>query len=322
MDLTLTSDYWDKQHFSDEFLRGEWSFHPAAKACLHNLLGAPSREEWFCKSYLEGRSGLRALGIGVGRCATELRILSQSGISQYDLYDVSPVALEGGRRHAQELGLESRANFICADIHKVDLPDNTYDVITFIASLHHIEDLEATLRRCARALKPGGILWAAEYIGPDYFDYPPEHTNLARSLWHAIDPALKKTWEPELRFPTVEEVIAADPTESVHSSDIPRAMRAAFENVEVIPTYGTFAFILFWGLNYDALYDTAAGREFVQNVMEIDAALIDSGRLPHYFAYLIARKPTRGEARAMKFGLDTKGRLYKAITSLRRKKRG
>ncbi|SDJ55500.1 Methyltransferase domain-containing protein [Aliiruegeria lutimaris] len=184
----------------------------------------------------------------------------------------------------------------------MDLPDASYDVITFIASLHHFDDLDGILKRCERALAPGGVLWATEYIGPDYFDYPEEHRDLARRLWRTLGPEVKKTWIPELQFPTVEQVIEADPTESIHSSEIPRAMKEAFEDVEIIPTYGTFAFILFWGLNHDALYETDIGREFAATVMDLDTALIDSGALPHYFAYLIGRKPNRINRIARRLG--------------------
>lgn len=293
IDVTRTAEHWDKQHFEASFLRGEWSFHPAAKARLHDRIlgGVSAREEWFWKRYLAGRSGLKALGIGVGRCESELRLLTTGTICHYDLFDLSTVALDYGRRDAERHGVEQLASFHAKDVRPVDLPDNYYDVITFIASLHHIVDLEGMLKKCERALAPGGVIWAAEYIGPDYFDYPRDHTELARRFYRIIDPDLKKAWEPELRFPTVQEVIDVDPTESVHSSKIPIIMKSIFPDLDVIPTYGTFAFILFWCLNHDALYDTDKGRQFARTVMHLDTALLDSGRLPHYFAYLIARKP-------------------------------
>lgn len=290
IDLTVASDYWDRQHFSNEFLRGEWSFHPAAKARLHRILGAPSREQWFCDNYLKGKTGLRALSIGAGRCTTELRILSMSGIARYDLYDISPVALEAGRATAEEIGVADRANFICADINEIDLGEGAYDVITFIASLHHIQDVGEILARCRRALAPGGVIWAAEYIGPNYFAYPPEHTEFAQRFWSSVKDPFKKTWVDRIVFPTVEEVIASDPTESVNSANIRSEFETIFDEVRIIETYGTFAFILFWGLNHDYLYDTEEGRKFVELVLDIDTALIDSGALPHYFAYLIGSK--------------------------------
>ena len=189
MDLQRTSKHWDSHHFSDDFLRAEWSFHPEAKARLHRQLGAPSREVWFHNTYLAGRSGLRALGVGVGRAVTEVNVLSLGAIGHYDLYDLSPAALADGEAYAESRGLADKADFICADFQLADIPDGSYDVITFIASLHHIEQLDVTLAKCRRALAPGGVLWAAEYIGPDYFEYPPEHTLLARKVFHLLDPA-------------------------------------------------------------------------------------------------------------------------------------
>lgn len=293
------AEYWNQRHFDPAFLRGEWSFHPYAKQRLHGLLGqVASREEWFHNRFIRGRTGLRALGIGVGRAASELALLAMGGIERYELFDVSPVALADGQREAERLGVADRAVFRNLDITGTALPDGAYDVITFIASLHHMVELEAVLRKCERALAPGGVLWAAEYIGPDHFQYPPEHTDLARRLFRMLHPEVRRAGEPELKFPSREEVIANDPTESPHSSQIVETMRGIWPDAEVIGTYGTLAFIIMWTLDHDALYDTESGREAFRTLLDIDTAMIDAGLLPHYFAYLIARKPQRGGARA------------------------
>ena len=52
--------------------------------------------------------------------------------------------------------------------------------------------------------------------------------------------------------------------------------------------------MIMWTLDHDALYDTELGREAFQTLLDIDTAMIDAGRLPHYFAYLVARKPALG----------------------------
>ena len=49
-------------------------------------------------------------------------------------------------------------------------------------------------------------------------------------------------------------------------------MAETFEDVEFIPTYGTFTAILMWSLNHDALYETEQGRNFMQLVMDMDTA--------------------------------------------------
>ena len=277
-------------------MRGEWSYHPGAKARLHKLLGFGTREEWFWTKYLRGRSNLAGIGIGVGLAQTELSLVSTGAFVSYDLYDVSAGALAAARHSAAEMGIGDKINCRCEDIHAVDLAPESYDVVTFIASLHHIEDVAGILAKCKRALKPGGLLWAVEYVGPDRFQYPDEHTEFAKRFYRSIHPGLKKLWVPELTFPTVSEVISVDPTESVHSSAIPGAIAATFAKVDVLHTYGTFAFILFWGLLHDALYESPLGLEFVDTVMDIDALLIDGGKLPHYFAYF--RRPHLAAANA------------------------
>lgn len=296
MAIQRAADYWDAQHDADTFLRAEWSFHPLALARLSRILGAATREEWFAKTYLAGRPARRALGIGVGPAKSELRLLAGGAVERYDLYDVSPGSLAAAREQAERLGLMDRVRIFCADIHTAALPPETYDVITFFASLHHIERLDDVLRACYAALAPGGILWAAEYIGPDRFAYPDADTAFAKRLYRALDPAVKKAGEPELRFPTPEEVAAADPTESVHSSEIVSATRRAFARTEVIPTYGTLSFILSWCLDPDAIHDTEKGRDAFQAILDIDTAMLDAGRLPHYFAYLIGHKPAASPA--------------------------
>lgn len=284
------AEFWNKQHFESAYLRGEWSFHPAAKDRLHALLGFSSREEWFASKYLAGRRGLRALGVGVGTANAELRLLTTGMIDRYDLYDFSEAALMQAKRDAESLGVGDKATYNCRDIHSCELEPGSYDLITFIHSLHHIEDLRGVLKICERALAPSGLFWAVEYIGPDYFDYPPEHTAFARSFYRSLHPTLKNWRHEELTLPGIEEVMRNDPTEAVHSSEIPAALSETFGPVEFIPTYGTFTSILMWSLNHDVLYDTAMGREFMKLVLEMDTALIDSGKLPHYFGYYVASK--------------------------------
>lgn len=302
MDIQRAAEYWDAQHDADTFLRAEWSFHPLARARLHRMLGYDSREEWFAGTYLAGRPARRALGVGVGPAQSELRLLAIGAVERYDLYDVSPASLASGREEAERLGLSERATFVCEDIHRAALPPETYDLVTFFHSLHHIEELDAVLAACYTALAPGGLFWATEYIGPDRFAYPDADTAFAKRLYRVLDPDVKKAWEPELRFPTPEEVAAADPTESPHSSAIVPAMRRAFPQVDVVPFYGTLPFILSWCLNPDAIHDTEKGRDAFQAILDIDTAMIDAGQLPHYFAFLIGHKPVvAGRRRALPF---------------------
>ncbi len=99
-------------------------------------------------------------------------------------------------------------------------------------------------------------------------------------------------WEPDLRFPSTDEVIAVDPTESVHSATIIKTARWIFPQLGVIPTYGTLAFIISWYLRHDALYDTEKGREAFEATLDIDTVMLDADQLPLLFCVLDRLKAT------------------------------
>ena len=152
-----------------------------------------------------------------------------------------------------------------------------------MASLHHIHELEKTLRACKRALAPGGIIWVNEYIGPNRFAYPKEHTDIVQRIFRMLDQNLRMNGEHELRFPTPEEVISVDPTEAVHSAEILQTMRSIWPNLRVEGLYGSLLFMIMWGLDFNAIYDTKAGYEAYGTLVDLETALVDSGALPHYF---------------------------------------
>jgi hypothetical protein len=150
-----------------------------------------------------------------------------------------------------------------------------------MASLHHIDKLTETLNRCDEALAPGGVLWAFEYVGPDRFEYPDEHADIARLVYKLIDPEMRLPGEPDLKFPSVAEVIAVDPTEAVHSSKILQTMRSKWPNLEVYGQYGSLLFMLMWCLNYNAIYDDPKCYQLYGHLVHLETKLVDSGALPH-----------------------------------------
>jgi ubiquinone/menaquinone biosynthesis C-methylase UbiE len=50
----------------------------------------------------------------------------------------------------------NKIRYVVGDMHRIDVPDNTFDLIVCDAVLHHADNLVAMLRESWRALKPGG----------------------------------------------------------------------------------------------------------------------------------------------------------------------
>ncbi|MDD5342447.1 MAG: methyltransferase domain-containing protein [Patescibacteria group bacterium] len=104
------------------------------------------------------------LGCGTG---INFEILQKFGIVKG--IDSSPAALEFCKKRGF-------ANVELADVEKLELPDNTYDLVTAFDLLEHLGNDEAVLRRIYRILKPGGLVFI---LAPAY-----------QFLWSGHDEAL------------------------------------------------------------------------------------------------------------------------------------
>jgi SAM-dependent methyltransferase len=287
--IETTAEYWDRYVTSPASAnRAEWYAHPLVQERFLRLRDGQSLEGWFVTKYLAGHHFRRGLGIGAGVATLELNLVQLGAIETVDLYDVSQGSLDVARETARSMNIEDRVRYFCADVTDVAFT-GSYDVVTFISSLHHIENLEATLTQMHSILSPEGVLLANEYVGPDRFGYPDEDLRIPRQLFHILDPSLKAPF-PEMPLPKVADVIAADPTEAIHSADTIETLGSVFAHVEVTPLRTSLAFILWWGLNHDVLYETAQGIDLVRLILELDEMFVNEQKMPNYFAYLAASK--------------------------------
>ena len=83
--------------------------------------------------------------------------------------DVSAGAIEGARAAASAAGLFDRVDYSVADLNDIKLSEQLYDAIFAISSFHHVFQLEQLCKECRAALKPGGLFFLDEYIGPSRF---------------------------------------------------------------------------------------------------------------------------------------------------------
>ena len=80
--------------------------------------------------------------------------------------NISEVELEKGRKRASNLNTSAHCNhtFQIMDAHKLEFPDNTFDICFGQEILHHL-DYEAATKEIARVLKPGGEMIFIEPLG-------------------------------------------------------------------------------------------------------------------------------------------------------------
>ncbi|OBF53581.1 methyltransferase type 11 [Mycobacterium sp. 852002-50816_SCH5313054-b] len=96
----------------------------------------------------------RALELGCGSGFFLLNLIQAGVARRGSVTDLSPGMVKVATRNGQSLGLEIDGRV--ADAEGIPYEDNTFDLVVGHAVLHHIPDVELSLREVLRVLKPGG----------------------------------------------------------------------------------------------------------------------------------------------------------------------
>ncbi|MFE6994759.1 class I SAM-dependent methyltransferase [Microbacterium sp. NPDC057659] len=138
----------------------------------------------------------------------------------------------------QVIGLEpdpgtaatAKARFAASDLVRVeerrfgDEPDAAYDLIVFVASLHHMP-LRATLRQAKRALRPGGRVVIVGVAAETRADLPRSVASLVLNpiIGFVRHPRLASAPPAAMRAPTAEPDETFDEVRAVLVEELPGA---------------------------------------------------------------------------------------------------
>ena len=178
--LASAAAWWATRGTTLRAERQHWQGHPIVKVVMAERRGAPTNAEWLARRLPPGL--VHALSLGAGAGFFELDLVTLGAVTTFHLVDITPQLMEGATARAKEKGIADRIRCTTADINRIEIEPGAYDLITFIGSLHHVERLEHVLEACRRGLRPGGVLYVAEYVGPNRFAFPPAHVQLASEI--------------------------------------------------------------------------------------------------------------------------------------------
>ena len=96
----------------------------------------------------------RALELGCGSGFFLLNLIQAGVARRGSLTDLSPGMVKVATRNGENLGLQIDGRV--ADAEGIPYDDHSFDLVVGHAVLHHIPDVELSLREVVRVLKPGG----------------------------------------------------------------------------------------------------------------------------------------------------------------------
>jgi SAM-dependent methyltransferase len=139
--------------FTESTRQHLWGYYKTTRA---------SRQAFRDTLAAEGLSGKRVLEYGSGATAQAF-FLAAEGARVVGI-DISPVAVEQGRRRAAEQQLADRVTFEVMDAESLAFPDDSFDIVCGAGILHHLE-LATAYREVGRVLQPRGTAVFVEPLG-------------------------------------------------------------------------------------------------------------------------------------------------------------
>ncbi len=113
--------------------------------------------------------------------------------------DTNPEMLKEARELAQSRGITD-IEFILMDVHKMDFPDESFDVVTTRFAPHHFTDIRTALSEMTRVLKPGGKMYILDcsVVDGNLTETVINHIELLRDPSHKCSYSLRQ-WEQLLK---------------------------------------------------------------------------------------------------------------------------
>lgn len=237
---------------------------------------------------------VKALSLGCGFGVIE-RVLRRSDCCQLiHGLDVAEGAIEGARKAAEKEGLDG-LTYEVADLNTATLPKETYDAVYVHAALHHVFQLEHLLDQIKQTLKPGGLFFVYEYIGPSQMQFPRRDLELADAFLKAIPERYRKMSRlmdikrESLRW-SLDVMNSSDPSESIRASEIVPLTASRFEVKHFRYVGGTLLLLIFSEIAGNFKENDAEIMPLVEALIALDNFLIDNKVLPSYHVYMVCEK--------------------------------
>ena len=285
-----------------------WMAHPAVRARTNALAsGDPATDAYGRLAQLLGERGWampigRSVSLGCGFGGLERDLAARGIIREMDAYDIAGPAVAEARRQAARLGL-LRVRYHVADLEAIALAPGSIDAVFAHSSVHHVERLEALYAIVQRALRPGGVFHLHEFVGPTRFQWTDAQLGLANAFLDSLPGRLRQlpSGQPKapLRRPTVADMIKADPSEAVRSSDLVGALDPFFDVIETRQLGGALAHLALGEIAQNFDMARAEDRDALARLFAAEDAAMADGSIGSDFAVITAiPKPTRNIRRA------------------------
>jgi SAM-dependent methyltransferase len=274
---------WNDAQFTGRLAHANWMAHTSVLMHLNERATGDPARDWlssWAHRYFVG-DHLRVLVLGCGEGWLERAVARWPFVARIDAVDFAADAVARARELARDL---PKIEYGVVDLNRDELPREAYDVVVAHSVLHHVANLEHAYAQLERTMRPNATLVINEYVGPSRFQFSDDVLGIMNALLACIRPGETRT------RPTVEQMIANDPTEAVRADELLAFTTQRFDVMERKDLGGTILQHLLYDIVEDYRFDVPRERGLIEMLCTIEAMLVDTQRIPSDFALLAARK--------------------------------
>ena len=210
---------------------------------------------------------------------------------------MSPAAVRAALARVADKPYAHRLVMRSADVLKEDLQTASFDMVFVQAAIHHFFEIEEMFRLFHRVLRPGGLLWYDEYVGPDHHMYDRHVLDLMNEINDCLAPGYRRDVvanEGRVREavpePSLDFMMRHDPSEGVHASRILPLTYQFFDVVQRQDYGGAIMRPFFTGILRNFDWDDPKDQTVARLVVLFEQMLTRHAIIPSYHSMVLARR--------------------------------
>ena len=274
-----------ERYWSHAFEHGgvrTWMSEERCRLNINEMITGSANEwpmEWFQRVFSPDPTSI-GLSLGCGDGALERDVRTKGVCRQITGIDLSRRALELAAATALEAGLDG-VFYERGDFNNLDLEADRFDIVFFHQAMHHVANLEGCLEQIRKTLKPRGLFYVDEYVGPSRDQWTDALLESANEVYRGLPKNLRRS--RRVPFPIEED----DPSEAVRSSEIVPLVEAGFEIIDKRDYGGNLLSLIHPLLRWDTM-DEDTHRNYLDLLIEEERSLLAAGT-PSYYTVVIAK---------------------------------
>ncbi len=220
----------------------------------------------------------KVLIVGCGNGWVERELFDLKIGLEFYAFDISDKYIQ----EANEKKDSRTITYFIDDINNLQhLESKKYDAVFNYAILHHATEIDNAMKKLADCLKPDGLMFNEEYVGPARNQYDDKHLELMISVNSDLPEQFRS--KHYLRPPL--DNFRIEPSEAIHSDLVRPIFEKYFDIKYERNLNGGLAYQILWNNVEKFDNDDPEAKKWLEYLLERDVEFSSNGKVPILFWY-------------------------------------